>query len=148
MIVCREDWERTQELLKKQSRQAWGNRPKHRYAGLLRCAECGNTFVPQIRYWNGTSRVEYICRGYQRNRKNYCPSHRIHEETLDAEVIQYIENRRSSANYELAQLTELQRMWALRKPILDSRISALEDIIRHLEQEIDEIVIEKIRIGT
>ena len=92
--------------------------------------------------------MEYICRGYQRNRKNYCPSHRIHEETLDAEVIKYIENRRSSANNELAQLTELQRMWALRKPILDARISALEDIIRHLEQEIDEIVMEKIRIGT
>ena len=60
-IICREDWERIQELLKKQARQAWGNQLMNRYAGLLRCAECGNTFVPQIRYWNGSSRVEYIC---------------------------------------------------------------------------------------
>ena len=45
VIICRENWERTQELMKKQARQAWGNRPKHRYAGLLRCVDCGNTFV-------------------------------------------------------------------------------------------------------
>ena len=40
------------------------------------------------------------------------------------------------------------KMWALRKPILDVRIFALEEKIRRLEQEIDEIVMEKIRIGT
>ena len=60
-------------------------------------------------------------------------------------MIKYIENRRSSANNELAQFTELQRMWVLRKPILDARISALEEKIKCLEQEVDEIVMEKLR---
>ena len=52
----------------------------------------------------------------------------------------------SAAAYEneSKQLAELQRMWALRKPILDARISALEDTIRRLEPELDEIVMEKI----
>ena len=77
-----------QELLKQ---NAWnppapGNKAKHRYAGLLACAECGNPFVPMIRYWNGSRRVEYVCKGYHRNGKTYCSSHRIHEETLDARV--------------------------------------------------------------
>ncbi len=32
------------------------------YAGLLACQECGNVFSPMIRYWNGSRRVEYVCR--------------------------------------------------------------------------------------
>ena len=39
-----------------------------------------------IRYWNGKRRVEYVCKGYHRNGKSYCSSHRIHEEVLDAAV--------------------------------------------------------------
>ena len=35
-------------------------------------------------------------------------------------------------------------MWALRKPILDAHISALEEKIDRLEQEIDEVVMERI----
>lgn len=37
------------EEQKEQARPANGNRSKHRYAGLLRCQECGNVFVPMIR---------------------------------------------------------------------------------------------------
>ena len=43
-------------------------------------------FIPMIRYWNGKRRVEYVCRGYHRNGKNYCTSHRIHEEVLEQEI--------------------------------------------------------------
>ena len=74
-------------LLKQQTRPANGNQAKHRYAGLLTCQECGNTFIPMICCWNGKSRVEYVCRGYHRNGKTYCASHRIHEEVLDAAVV-------------------------------------------------------------
>ncbi len=38
----------------------------------------------------------------------------------------------------------LQKMWALRKPILDAHISSLEVKIKRLEQKIDEIVMERI----
>lgn len=65
-IISKELWNAAQKRLKAEARPAHGNKPKHRYAGLLRCAECGNVFVPMIRYWNGNRRVEYICRGYQR----------------------------------------------------------------------------------
>ena len=83
VIIEREEWEQVQKLLKAQARPANGNQSKHRYAGLLTCPECGNTFIPMIRCWNGKSRVEYVCRGYHRNGKTYCSSHRIHEEVLD-----------------------------------------------------------------
>lgn len=133
-----------QALLKKQARPANGNRAKHRYAGLLTCQECGNVFIPMIRYWNGKRRVEYVCRGYHRNGKGYCASHRIHEEVLDAAVREYAEAMRKQCAEELKKLVQMQKMWALRKPILDAHILSLQGKVLELEQEIDEIVMESI----
>ena len=145
MIIERPEWERVQRLLKQQARPANGNQAKHRYAGLLTCQECGNTFIPMIRCWNGKSRVEYVCRGYHRNGKAYCSSHRIHEEVLDAAVQEYAETVRKQCAEELKKLVQMQKMWALRKPILDARILSLQEDVRELEQEIDEIVMEKLK---
>ena len=113
-IIEREKWEQVQELIKRQARLTNGNQAKHRYAGLLTCQECGNVFIPMIRYWNGKRRVEYVCRGYHRNGKSYCSSHRIHEEVLDAAVQSYVETMREQYVVELKQLTKMQKMWALR----------------------------------
>lgn len=46
---------------------------------------------------------------------------------------------------ELKKLAHLQKMWALRKPILDAHILSLQGKVLELEEEIDEIVIEKIK---
>ena len=56
VIVPREQWEAVQRRMKEQARPANGNKAKHRYAGLLTCQECGNPFVPMIRYWRGNQR--------------------------------------------------------------------------------------------
>ena len=132
-------------MLKQQARPVNGNQAKHRYAGLLTCQECGNTFIPMIRCWNGKSRVEYVCRGYHRNGKAYCASHRIHEEVLDAAVQEYAETVREQCAEEVKKLAPLQKMWALRKPILDAHILLLQKRIQKLEQEIDGIVMEHIQ---
>ena len=146
VIIQREDWERVQELLSQNARNhsVHGNKANHRYAGLLACAECGNPFVPMIRYWNGNRRVEYVCKGYHRNGKTYCSSHRVHEEKLDAMVWELVSTARESRAEELKKLVQMQKMWALRKPIFDAHISALQEKVQELEQEIDEIVMEKI----
>ena len=146
VIIEKADWKQVQALLKQQARPAVNNRTKHRYAGLLTCRECGNTFIPMIRCWNGKSRVEYVCRGYHRNGKTYCSSHRIHEEVLDAAVQEYAETVRKQCAEELKKLVQMQKMWALRKPILDAHILSLQKRIQELEQEIDGIVMEKLRI--
>ena len=141
VIIEKAIWQQVQTRLKQQARPAVNNRTKHRYAGLLTCQECGNTFIPMIRCWNGKSRVEYVCRGYHRNGKSYCSSHRIHEEVLDAAVQEYAETVRKQCAEELKKLVQMQKMWALRKPILDAHISALQKKVQELEREIDEIVI-------
>ena len=144
VIIEKQEWEQVQALLKRQARPANGNQAKHRYAGLLACQECGNTFIPMIRCWNGKSRVEYVCRGYHRNGKTYCSSHRIHEEVLDAAVQEYAETVRKQCAEELKKLVQMQKMWALRKPILDAHILSLQGNIRRLEEEIDMLVMEKL----
>ena len=145
VIIEREEWEQVQAILKQQARPANGNQAKHRYAGLLTCQECGNVFIPMIRYWNGKRRVEYVCRGYHRNGKEYCSSHRIHEEVLDAAVQEYAEAMRERYAEELKKLAQMQKMWALRKPILDAHITSMQKRIQELDQEIDGIMMERIQ---
>ena len=120
VIIEKAIWQQVQTLLKQQARPAVNNRTKHRYAGLLTCQECGNSFSPMIRYWNGSRRVEYVCRGYQRNGRGYCTSHRIHEEVLDKAVWDDTEKMREQYAAELKKVTQLQKQWALRKPVLDA----------------------------
>ena len=48
VIVAPEVWEQAQALLqmrKEQNTRAAPGKPIHRYSGLLRCADCGRTFV-------------------------------------------------------------------------------------------------------
>lgn len=143
-IIQRDIWEKVQQKLKAQARPANGNKAKHRYAGLILCKECGSPFVPMIRYWNGKRRVEYVCKGYHRNGKSYCSSHRIHEEVLDAAVQEFAQTMRIKMGEEQKKLKQKQKMWALRKPILDAHIFALQGKIKGLEQEIDKITMEKL----
>ena len=144
-IIQRGIWEKAQQKLKAQARPANGNKAKHRYAGLILCKECGSPFVPMIRYWNGKRRVEYVCKGYHRNGKSYCSSHRIHEEVLDAAVKEFAQTMRIRMGEEQKELKRKQKMWALRKPVLDAHILSLQEKIQELGQEIDEIVMEKLR---
>ena len=125
VIIGKQEWEQVQRLLKQQARPANGNQAKHRYAGLLTCRKCGNAFIPMIRCWNGKSRVEYVCRGYHRNGKAYCASHRIHEEVLDEAVWDYTEKLREQYAAELKKGAQLQKQWALRKPVLDAHCLTL-----------------------
>lgn len=146
-IIERDTWEEAQQKLKAQARPANGNKAKHRYAGLILCKECGSPFVPMIRYWNGKRRVEYVCKGYHRNGKSYCSSHRIHEEVLDAAVKEFAQTMRIRMAEEQKDLKQKQKMWALRKPILDAHILSLQKRIQELEQEIDRIVMEKMSVS-
>ena len=143
-IIQRDIWEKAQQKLKAQARPANGNKAKHRYAGLILCKECGSPFVPMIRYWNDKRRVEYVCKGYHRNGKSYCSSHRIHEEVLDAAVQEYVQTMRVRMAEEQKELKQKQKMWALRKPVLDAHILSIQKRIQELEQEIDAIVMEKV----
>lgn len=46
---------------------------------------------------------------------------------------------------ELEKILNLQKMWALRRPILDAHILSLQKKVQRLESEIDDILMEKLR---
>ena len=70
-------------------------------------------------------RVEYVCKGYHRQGKEFCYSHRIREEQKD--------------------LQRLYKQWSLRQPALDREITQLRELIRQHEEDIDELLMLRIR---
>ena len=147
IIISRAEWEKVQSLLKANAKPYRGNAASHRYAGLLTCGDCGTTFVPRIRTWNGSRRVEYLCKSYTHHGKAFCPSHRIRESELDTRVQQYAENLRSQWAQEQSDFLRLQRMWEMKRPAIDTHLAELHEEVRRLEQEIDDILMEKIQNG-
>lgn len=146
-VISREDWLAVQILLKANARSAPSNKPSRRYAGLLQCGDCGGVFVPMIRYWNGNRRVEYVCRSYHRGGKAICSSHRIHEETIDATVREHLEALNDQWTEKQADLRRLQRLWEMKRPTINVHIADLHNEIQRLEQEIDDLLLEKIQSG-
>lgn len=145
-LVTKTDWERVQALLRQSNRHlaSGDNKPCHRYSKLLACGDCGNVFVPMKRYWNGKCRVEYVCKGYHHGGKDICTSHRIHEEQIDSAVENFVTAQLEQYRAEQKKSTEQQKMWVLRKPLLDAHISVIRSKIIHLEDEIDALEIEKL----
>ena len=147
VIIDRKEWEQVQVLLKANAKPYRGNAASHRYAGLLTCGDCGSTFVPRIRCWNGSRRVEYLCKSYMHHGKEFCTSHRIRESELDARVQQYTEELRSQWTAEQADIRRLHQLWEMKRPVIQAHIAELYDEIQRLEQEIDDLLLEKIHSG-
>jgi predicted nucleic acid-binding Zn-ribbon protein len=98
-----------------------------------------------IRCWNGSRRVEYVCKGYHNHGKAFCSSHRIREECLDAQVLKHAEALRESWAKEQADLQRLYKQWSLRQPALNQEIAHLREQIRQTEEEIDELLMMRIQ---
>ena len=98
-----------------------------------------------IRYWNGSRRVEYVCKGYHRQGKEFCSAHRIREECLDAQVMQYAKGLRESWAEEQKDLQRLYKQWSLHQPALDRKITQLREQIRQYEEDIDELLMLRIQ---
>ena len=79
--------------------------------------------------------------------KDFCPSHRIRESELDARVQQYTEELRSHWTAEQADLRRLYRLWETKRPAINAHIADLCREIQRLEQEIDDLLLEKIHSG-
>ena len=156
-LVSRAEWEEVQRRLDEQTGKnkkrcflettdgAAANKPNHRYAGLLHCAACGAPFVPMIRYWNVARRVEYVCKSYHRLGKAACSSHRIHEETLNAQAEACAESLRETMQTDLDRVNKLLKQSSLQAPNIRKRIAELKARAEQLEQEVDEILMEKLR---
>ena len=148
MIVTREIWEHAQALLaerKEKNVRAGANRGILRYGGLLRCKDCGRTFIGKRIKLKSGERVAYVCDTYHRYGKEHCSSHMVDEETLDRLIGAEILRTKKMYEENWSRMEWLIEKWTPKTSTASAKISKLQEHILLLEEEVEVILMERIR---
>ena len=148
MIVTREIWEQAQALLaerKEKNVRAGTNRGILRYGGLLRCKDCGRTFIGKRIKLKSGERVAYVCDTYHRYGKEHCSSHMVDEETLDRLIGAEILRTKKMYKENWSRMEWLVEKWTPKASTASAKISKLQEHILVLEEEVEVILMERIR---
>lgn len=148
MIVTREIWEQAQALLaerKEKNVRAGTNRGILRYGGLLRCKDCGRTFIGKRIKLKSGERVAYVCDTYHRYGKEHCSSHMVDEETLDRLIGAEILRTKKMYEENWSRMEWLIEKWTPKASTASAKISKLQEHILLLEEEVEVIPMERIR---
>ena len=148
MIVTREIWEQAQALLterKEKNVRAGTNRGILRYGGLLRCKDCGRTFIGKRIKLKSGERVVYVCDTYHRYGKEHCSSHMVDEETLDRLIGAEILRTKKMYEENWSRMEWLIERWTPKASTASAKISKQQEHILLLEEEVEVILMERIR---
>ena len=148
IIVTREIWEQAQALLaerKEKNVRAGTNRGILRYGGLLRCKDCGRTFIGKRIKLKSGERVAYVCDTYHRYGKEHCSSHMVDEETLDRLIGAEILRTKKMYEENWSRMEWLIEKWTPKASTASAKISKLQEHILLLEEEVEVILMEHIR---
>lgn len=148
MIVTREIWEQAQALLaerKEKNVRAGTNRGILRYGGLLRCKDCGRTFIGKRIKLKSGELVAYVCDTYHRYGKEHCSSHMVDEETLDRLIGAEILRTKKMYEENWSRMEWLIERWTPKASTASAKISKLQEHILLLEEEVEVILMERIR---
>lgn len=148
VIVTREIWEQAQALLaerKEKNVRAGTNRGILRYGGLLRCKDCGRTFIGKRIKLKSGERVAYVCDTYHRYGKEHCSSHMVDEETLDRLIGAEILRTKKMYEENWSRMEWLIERWTPKASTASAKISKLQEHILLLEEEVEVILMERIR---
>ena len=148
MIVTREIWEQAQALLaerKEKNVRAGTNRGILRYGGLLRCKDCGRTFIGKRIKLKSGERVSYVCDTYHRYGKEHCSSHMVDEETLDRLIGAEILRTKKMYEENWSRMEWLIERWTPKASTAGAKIGKLQEHILLLEEEMEVILMERIR---
>ncbi len=148
ILVTREIWEQAQALLaerKEKNVRAGTNRGILRYGGLLRCKDCGRTFIGKRIKLKSGERVAYVCDTYHRYGKEHCSSHMVDEETLDRLIGAEILRTKKMYEENWSRMEWLVERWTPKASVASSKITKLKEHILLLEEEVEVILMERIR---
>lgn len=148
VIVTREIWEQAQALLaerKEKNVRAGTNRGILRYGGLLRCKDCGRTFIGKRIKLKSGERVAYVCDTYHRYGKEHCSSHMVDEETLDRLIGAEILRTKKMYEENWSRMEWLIERWTPKASTASAKIGKLQEHILVLEEEVEVILMERIR---
>ena len=148
MIVTRETWELAQTLLaerKAKNTRAGTNKGILRYGGLLRCQDCGRTFIGKRIKLKDGERVVYVCDTYHRYGKEHCSSHIVDEEALDRLISAELLRTKELYEENWSRLEWFIEKWTPKASMASAKISKLQEHILLLEEEVEVILMERIR---
>ena len=148
VIVTREIWEQAQALLaerKEKNVRAGTNRGILRCGGLLRCKDCGRTFIGKRIKLKSRERVAYVCDTYHRYGKEHCSSHMVDEETLDRLIGAEILRTKKMYEENWSRMEWLIEKWTPKASTASAKIGKLQEHILVLEEEVEVILMERIR---
>lgn len=147
-IVSKDVWQEVQSLLaqrKEVNARAGEDRPILRYSGLLRCDDCGRTFVGKRVKLKERERVEYICDTYLRYGKEHCSSHVIREELLDYLIMEEVKSTKRLYEQNWNDLQKMLDHWMPQKVQTAEQLRKLNTKVGTLEEEMEAILMERIR---
>ena len=148
MIVTRETWELAQTHLeerKAKNTRAGTNKGILRYGGLLRCQDCGRTFIGKRIKLKDGERVVYVCDTYHRYGKEHCSSHMVDEEALDRLISAELLRTKELYEENWSRLEWFIEKWTPKASMASAKISKLQEHILLLEEEVEVILMERIR---
>ena len=147
-IVTKEMWQKVQNLIEQRKAvrvRAGTGHPILRYSGLLRCSDCGRTFVGKRIKLKSGERVEYICDTYLRYGKEHCSSHVIREELLDQLITEELRSAKRLYQQNWDRLQTVIDRWIPQQPSVEKKCKSLLSQIDTLEEEMEVILMERIR---
>lgn len=147
-IVTKEMWREVQNLIAQRKAvrvRAGTGHPVLRYSGLLRCSDCGRTFVGKRVKLKSGERVEYICDTYLRYGKEHCSSHVIREELLDQLITEELRSAKRLYQHNWDRLQTVIDRWIPQQPSVEKKRKSLLSQIDTLEEEMEVILMERIR---
>lgn len=147
-IVTKEMWQEVQNLIEQRKAvrvRAGTGHPILRYSGLLRCSDCGRTFVGKRIKLKSGERVEYICDTYLRYGKEHCSSHVIREELLDQLITEELRSATRLYQQNWDRLQTVIDRWIPQQPSVEKKRKSLLSQIDTLEEEMEVILMERIR---
>ena len=148
VIIDRQMWEQTQQMIAERTRKnvrAAPGRSILRYSGLLRCKDCGRTFIGKRVRTKAGERVEYRCDTYHRFGKEYCTAHTVDEDVLDGLICKELLTAKDQAESIWQNIEKMIRQWTPKDTSVEKQIQNKKQRIEDLECDVEEILMERIR---
>ena len=151
VIINKELWEQVQQLLelrKQSNARAGEGNTIHRYSGLIVCGDCGRAFTAKTIRNKNSKRIEYWCSTYIRYGKEHCGSHALREEYLDEIIIGELRNTKQQYQQIWDAMQHTIDQWTPKTTNTLSQLKKLRQKIEILDQELEDILMERIRDKT
>lgn len=92
-IIPKKQFDKVQDLLKRNTRTAPRAQQLYLFSGFVRCADCGRSMVRKVYHHSYGDYTYYVCSTYTKRDKTACTKHSIRAEKLEELVLASIQNQ-------------------------------------------------------